>query len=101
VAHHESAKKRFRQSEKRHERNVARKSALKTAVKKFRTAVDTEKVDDAQTQFNALTKVIDRSASKRIIHKNRAARMKSRLSAKLRALQPAAPAAPPTEEANQ
>lgn len=76
----ESAKKRLRQSLQRRARNRAAKSSLKTSIKKLHSAVQAKQFDTARTQFSALCKLLDQTASKGIIHVNKASRTKSRLS---------------------
>lgn len=76
-----SAKKRHRQSLERRSRNRAAKSHLKTAIKKLREVVAAKQFDAAKEQYSALCKLLDQTASKKIIHVNKAARTKSRLSA--------------------
>ena len=73
-----SAKKRVLVAERNHARNVAVKSRIKTAVKKVLAALkeDTSKV---QELLNNAYKLLDKSVSKGILHKNTAARKKSRL----------------------
>jgi small subunit ribosomal protein S20 len=75
-----SAKKALRQNQKRRLLNRSQRSALRTAVKKVRAAA--EAGDDAATQeaFRFACKRLDQAASKNLIHKNTAARTKSRLS---------------------
>jgi small subunit ribosomal protein S20 len=80
----ESAKKRLRQSLQRRARNRAAKSSLKTSIKKLHTAVAAKEFDTARAQFSSLCKLIDQTASKGIIHTNKASRTKSRLSRFLR-----------------
>jgi small subunit ribosomal protein S20 len=74
-----SAIKRVKVSEKRRLRNASQKSALRTAVKAFETAVSSEALVNA-------SKKLDKAASKGLIHKNAANRKKSRLAKKLNAL---------------
>jgi small subunit ribosomal protein S20 len=78
--HTKSAKKRHRQSLERRERNRATKSALKTQIKKIRAAVTTGDMAQADTEYRSAAKKLDRAAGKHVIHKNAAARTKSRLS---------------------
>ena len=73
-----SAEKRMRTNEIRAERNRAFRSRLRTALKKVRTASTTEV---GQTALREASSLLDRAARKRIIHPNKAARAKSRLSA--------------------
>lgn len=71
-----SAKKRMRQTKTRTERNRAQKSALRTAVKKVRTA---QTPADAQTALKAAEALLDRAGRKNLVPKNAASRTKSRL----------------------
>ena len=75
-----SAKKRLRQSLLRRTRNRAAKSSLKTAIKKLQKSVQAKEFDAARAQLNSLYKLLDQTASKGIIHVNKASRTKSRLS---------------------
>jgi small subunit ribosomal protein S20 len=75
-----SAKKRHRQSLERRARNRSAKSQLKTAIKKLREMVEAKKFDDAKALYSDLCKMLDQTASKKIIHVNKASRTKSRLS---------------------
>jgi len=78
-----SAKKAMRQARSRTVRNKAQRSALRTAVKHVRAATTTA----AATQAYAIAaKLLDRAARKGLIHKNNAARHKSRLAAMLKKL---------------
>ncbi len=83
MAHSLSAKKRIRQNEKRAMRNKARKSALKTEIKKFLSLIHDRDVSAAEEQLRKVYKKLDRTADQGTIHKNTAARKKSRLTAKL------------------
>lgn len=75
-----SAKKRLRQNVVRRDRNRSAKSALRTQIKKVRKALTEGNADASKTEFQAAVKKIDQAAGKDIIHANRAARIKSRLS---------------------
>jgi small subunit ribosomal protein S20 len=77
----QSAKKRHRQSLERRGRNRAAKSKLKTIIKKLRDTVASKNFDDAKTQYVEICKLLDQTASKKIIHVNKASRTKSRLNA--------------------
>ena len=79
-----SAKKRLKQSVGLRQRNRAAKSTLKTECKKVLTAVQEENVEQAEAVFRSAAKKLDKAASKRVIHRNAAARVKSRLSAKIK-----------------
>ncbi|SEQ15272.1 small subunit ribosomal protein S20 [Solimonas aquatica] len=81
-----SAKKRARQSEKRRARNVAQRSMIRTYIKKVVKAIDAKDKNAAQTAYAEMVPVVDRYADKGQIHKNKAARHKSRLAAKIKAL---------------
>lgn len=81
-----SAEKRARQSEKRRLRNASQKSALRTAVKTAETATTVNDVEKAKEALLAATKKLDKAATKGLIHKNAAARKKSRLAKKVNAL---------------
>ena len=80
-----SAKKRLRQSLERRTRNRAVKSAVKSQMRKVRDAVTTKDVEKGQTEFRVAVKKLDQAAAKRVLHPNTVARLKSRLSARLKA----------------
>ena len=91
-----SAKKRLRQSIVRRTKNRSLKSKLGTLCKKVIVAVDGGNVEDAEANLRLAAKNLDQAASKHTIHRNAAARKKSRLAAKVRNLKgkgktPAAP----------
>ena len=77
MANIKSQIKRIKQNEKRHQRNKAVKSGLKTAVRKFREAADAGEKDQAITLGQDAAKKLDKAASKGVIHKNQAANRKS------------------------
>ena len=77
MANIKSQIKRNKQNLKRHERNKAVKSGLKTAVRKFREAADAGDKDAAVEAGRAATRQLDKAASKGVIHKNQAANRKS------------------------
>lgn len=81
-----SAIKRVKVSEKRRLRNASHKSALRTAVKSFETAAASNNVDTAKAALIAASKKLDKAATKGLIHKNAAARKKSRLAKRLNAI---------------
>ena len=74
-----SAKKRLRQNERRRLRNRAGRSALRTHVKKVRSAVENNQLDQAETELKTTIRKLDQAGAKGIIHANTAARYKSRL----------------------
>ncbi|MBP1149400.1 MULTISPECIES: 30S ribosomal protein S20 [Methylocaldum] len=81
-----SAKKRAIQSEKHRAHNAAQRSRLRTFIKKVILAVESGDLEQAQAAFRAAVPVIDSSVNKGLIHKNKAARSKSRLNARVKAL---------------
>jgi small subunit ribosomal protein S20 len=81
------ARKRIRQAGKRRLHNGSMRSAMRTASKKVVKAVVAGDQAQAENAFAAAVPEIDRMARKGIIHKNKAARQKSRLSRQIRALQ--------------
>ncbi|MFA5685008.1 MAG: 30S ribosomal protein S20 [Lysobacteraceae bacterium] len=87
MANIKSAKKRARQTIVRNERNVSQRSMLRTAVKKVIKAIDANDAAAATAAFNSAQPILDRFAARGLIHKNKAARHKSRLTARIRALQ--------------
>lgn len=86
MANIKSAKKRIKVTEKKTLRNKMIKSALKTAIKKFEVAVEAKNKAEAATLYVEAARALDMSASKGVVHKNMAARKKSRLAAKLNAM---------------
>lgn len=81
-----SAKKRARQSEMRRQQNAAQRSMLRSSIKKVLSAVKAGKKDEAVAAYQAAMPMIDKMAGKGIIHKNKAARHKSRLSADIKSM---------------
>ncbi|MCB1555059.1 MAG: 30S ribosomal protein S20 [Xanthomonadales bacterium] len=90
MANIKSAKKRAKQTIVRNARNVAQRSMLRTAVKKVLKALDANDAAAATEAFNAAQPILDRFAARGLIHKNKAARHKSRLTARIRAISAAA-----------
>jgi len=90
VANTPQAKKRARQNEKARKHNASMRSMGRTYLKKVLSAIQTGDKATAQTAYVSAVSVIDRIADKGLIHKNKAARHKSRLNAKLKALNTAA-----------
>ena len=86
MANTAQARKRARQSVATNMHNSSLRSMLRTAIKRVRTAIDSGDKAAASTVLQTATSVIDRVADKNIIHKNKAARHKSRLSAAIKAL---------------
>ena len=77
MANIKSQKKRIVTAEKARMRNKAVRSELKTAVKRVRAAVEANDAELAQAEANKAGKLLDKAASKGIIHKNQAAQRKS------------------------
>ena len=86
MANTAQARKRARQSEKQRERNASQRSEFRTAVKKVIKAVEAGDKDAAKAVYQASVSVIDSIADKKIVHKNKASRHKSRLSAAIKAM---------------
>ena len=86
MANIKSQIKRIKQNEKRHQRNKAVKSGLKTAVRKFREAAEAGEKDTAVKLGQDAAKKLDKAASKGVIHKNQAANRKSAIAKKAAAL---------------
>jgi small subunit ribosomal protein S20 len=86
MANTASARKRARQAEKRRQHNASLRSELRTAVKKVRKAIEAGDKSAAQGVYRGAVGTIDSIADKNIIHKNKAARHKSRLSAAIKAM---------------
>jgi small subunit ribosomal protein S20 len=86
MANTASARKRARQSEKRRQHNASLRSELRTAVKNVKKAIEAGDKTAAQAILQRASSTIDSIADKNIIHKNKAARHKSRLSAAVKAL---------------
>ena len=77
MANIKSQIKRIKTNEKARQRNVAVRSALKTTVRRFRTAADSGDAAAATAALEAAGKALDKAASKGVIHKNQAANRKS------------------------
>ena len=86
MAHSLSAKKRIKQNEKSRVINRARKSIVKTQIKRFEDTLTSDKPKEAVEQFRLLAKKLDKVASTSTMHKNTAARIKSRLARRLNAM---------------
>ncbi|HTF97957.1 MAG TPA: 30S ribosomal protein S20 [Cellvibrio sp.] len=86
MANTPQAKKRARQNEKARKHNASMRSMGRTYLKKVLAAIATGDKAAAQAAYVSAVAVIDRIADKGLIHKNKAARHKSRLNAKLKAL---------------
>jgi len=86
LANTAQARKRVRQAEKSRQRNVGQRSNMRTVIKQVQKAVADGDKDGAKTAFQAAASVLDKAYSKGLIHKNKAARDKSRLNNAVRKL---------------
>ena len=86
MANSPQAKKRARQAEKRRTHNSSLRSLVRTNIKKVNAAIDSGNADAAKAAYDSAIPILDRMADKGIIHKNKAARHKSRLNAQVKAL---------------
>jgi len=86
VANTPQAKKRARQAEKRRSHNASLRSLVRTMIKKVNAAIRSGDAAAARAAYTDAVPVIDRMADKGIIHKNKAARHKSRLNAQVKDL---------------
>ena len=86
MAHSLSAQKRVRQNAKRRVINRARKSVVKTQIKQLETAIDAGDTGKAKDQLKDLTRKLDRFSTTSTMHRNTAARIKSRMTRRVNAL---------------
>jgi len=86
MANSAGSRKRARQAVKRNQHNSQIRAKVRTFVKKVSYAVAAEDKKEAANGFTAMQKNLDQAVSKGLIHKNQAARKKSRLSAQIKAL---------------
>jgi small subunit ribosomal protein S20 len=86
VANIKSAIKRARQNIKLRQRNASARSMLRTYIKNVLKAVETGNKETATAAYSKAQPVIDKAAGKGLIHKNKAARLKSRLVARVKAM---------------
>ncbi|HHH44434.1 MAG TPA: 30S ribosomal protein S20 [Gammaproteobacteria bacterium] len=87
MANSAQARKRARQAENRRQRNAGQRSALRTHIKNVVKAVATGDAEAARSAYQKAVPVIDKAVGKGLIHKNKAARHKSRLGQHVRTLQ--------------
>ena len=83
MANIKSQLKRIKTNEKARQRNVAVRSALKTSVRRFRTAADAGDAAAAGAALQLASKALDKAASKGVIHKNQASNRKSGMAKRL------------------
>ncbi|MBR9814764.1 30S ribosomal protein S20 [bacterium] len=86
MANSAQAIKRARQAKVRRTRNISQRSMVRTYIKRVVNAIEAGDKDAAQSAFTAAVPVIDKSARKGLIHANKAARHKSRLTKRIQAL---------------
>lgn len=86
MANTAQAKKRVRQAEKHRQHNASMRSMVRSYIKKVVLAIEGKNPQEAEKAYHEAVPMIDRMASKGIIHKNKAARHKSRLLAHIRKL---------------
>ncbi|AKC31957.1 30S ribosomal protein S20 [Candidatus Pantoea carbekii] len=86
MANIKSAKKRVLTSQKRHQHNVSNRSMTRTFIKKVYAAIATGDKETAQNAFKKMQPIIDRQATKGLMHKNKVARCKSNLSLQINKL---------------
>lgn len=79
MPNHKSSEKRVRQSEKRRLINRSNRTKVRTYIKKLRATLDSGKSEELQQALPETVSVIDRAVQKGVLHKNAAARYKSRL----------------------
>lgn len=86
MANSAQARKRARQAEKSRQRNASQRSMMRTKVKQVFAAIEAGDKSTAETALKDAVPVLDHMARKGLIHKNKAARYKSRFNAQVRAL---------------
>lgn len=87
MANSRQARKRVRQAEKHRSHNASRRAMLRTYIKKVVAALEKKDLDIARAAYKEAAPIIDRAANKGLIHKNKAARHKSRLTAHIKELE--------------
>ncbi len=86
MANNSSARKRVRQNERHRQNNITQKSRMRTAVKKVIKATDAGNSKEATALYGAAQPLIDSIATKGLIHKNKAANLKSKLNKRIKAI---------------
>ncbi|MCP5180036.1 MAG: 30S ribosomal protein S20 [Pseudomonadales bacterium] len=86
MANSAQARKRVRQAEKQRRQNASQRSMTRTAVKRVIAAIEARDVDAARAAYTRAVPILDNMVSKGILHKNKAARHKTRLNAHIKAL---------------
>jgi len=87
VANTKSAEKAARQAQKHRVRNIALRSRMRSALRKVLAAIATGNQDSAKASYAEAVPAIDTLVTKKIVHRNKAARHKSRLAARIRQMQ--------------
>ena len=90
MANSPQAKKRARQAEKRRQHNASRRSEMRTYIKQVRKLLEDKDAASAKTTFVKATSMLDKLASKGMIHANKASRLKSRLAKAIKKTEEAA-----------
>ncbi|MCC5811495.1 MAG: 30S ribosomal protein S20 [Ectothiorhodospiraceae bacterium] len=86
MANSPSARKRARQAEQRRQHNKSRRSMMRTQIKNVIKAIESGDKQAAEQAYQSAVPLIDRMATKGLIHQNKAARHKSRLNDRIRKL---------------
>jgi small subunit ribosomal protein S20 len=86
LANTKQAKKRVRQAEKSRRHNTSNRSTMRTSIKRVVVAIESAKITEADSAYKIAVPIIDRMATRGFIHKNKAARHKRRLLARIRKL---------------
>ena len=84
MANSKQSIKRARQNSTRYKLKHAQRSMARTVVKSVLSAIEEKKIDEAKSLFKNAEKTLDRLASKKVIHKNKSSRIKSRLLKKIK-----------------
>lgn len=93
MANHKQARKRARQAEGHRQQNAARRSMMRTSVKKVLKSAAAGDQEAATAAYKAAVPILDSTAGKGLVHKNKVARLKSRLNARLKKMAQASAAA--------
>ncbi len=91
MAHHKSAKKRIRQNEKKRIRNRHIRTTLRSALKRFEQTLEAQNAEELKSILDKTISIVDKAASKGVIHRNKAARHVSQLRRKVNAFLTASP----------
>jgi len=86
LANSAQASKRARQANKHHDLNASQRTRMRTYMKRIIAAIDNNDKEAATEAYKAASPILDRMSNKGLIHKNKAARQKSRLNARIRAI---------------